>query len=151
MEAVISCIMNRPMGHCQETHGTKLWPMLKRPQTMGLESCLRNGDLTESARSVLRLKTRLVCDQAFVIPTPLGIVLTMCQGSLRVLPFRVIVPSPTRTGLTRRSAFSGLTNTRNSPQAAALLKSQQIESLREAQSHFAELNKKQDAKYLATE
>lgn len=93
MEAVISCIMNRPMGHCQETHGTKLWPMLKRPQTLGLESCLRNGDLTESARSVLRLKTRLVCDQAFVIPTPLGIVLTMCQGSLRVLPFRVIVPA----------------------------------------------------------
>ncbi len=48
-------------------------------------------------------------------------------------------------------AFSGSFNTRNSPQAAALLKSQQIESLREAQSHFAELNKKQDAKYLATE
>ena len=45
-----------------------------------------------SALRILRLKTPQVCNQAFVMPTPLGIILVMCQEPLRVLPFRRIVP-----------------------------------------------------------
>ncbi len=46
-------------------------------------------------------------------------------------------------------SISGLFNTFNSQQSSALLKSQQMESLREAQRNFAELNKTQNAKQLA--
>ncbi len=42
-------------------------------------------------------------------------------------------------------------NTLNSPQAAALLKSQQMESQRESQRYFTELSRKQNAKLLAAE
>lgn len=47
--------------------------------------------------------------------------------------------------------FSGLFKTLNSPQAAALLKSQQMESLRESQRQVAEFIMKQNAKQLAAE
>ena len=46
-------------------------------------------------------------------------------------------------------SISGFFNPLNSQQAAALLKIQQMESMREVHRHFAELNKKQNAKQLA--
>ena len=47
---------------------------------------LRRG--ASSAQRVFRLKTPCESNQACVIPTPLAIVLGMCQGPLRLLPSR---------------------------------------------------------------
>ena len=37
----------------------------------------------------MRLKTPCSANQGFAIPTPLAIVLTLCQGPLRLLPWRI--------------------------------------------------------------
>ena len=45
--------------------------------------------MSKLRHKLLRLKTSCSSDQAFDIPTPLAILMAMCQGPLRLLPYRI--------------------------------------------------------------